>query len=163
MRRTSVGTLALVTAVVAVGGAAVLRLLESRGVYLPAVAWVEYVAILALAAGIFWAGWAVRAYQRGERPGLDPLRAARTFVLAKAAALTGALLAGRYLATVVVVMGQLGIEARRDQAVAAVVGAVCALVLTVVGLVVERFCELPPPDDGDSNGKGEEHADPLPS
>ncbi len=160
MRRTSVGTLALVTGVVAVAGAAVLRLLESRGIYLPAVAWVEDVAILVLAAGIFWAGWAVRAYQRGDRPDLDPLRAARTFVLAKAGALTGALLAGRYLATVLVVLGQLEIEARRDQAVAAGIGALCAVVLAVVGLVVEKFCELPPTDDGDDR---EERADPLPS
>ncbi|GAA1730410.1 hypothetical protein GCM10009809_27430 [Isoptericola hypogeus] len=159
MRRTSVGTLALVAGVVAVVGAALLRLLESQGVYLPAAAWVEYVAILALAGGIFWAGWAVRAYQRGDRPGLDPMRAARTFVLAKAGALTGALLTGRYLATVLVMLGQLDIESRRDQAVAAGIGAACAVVLTVVGLVVEKFCELPPPDDAD----GEEHADPLPS
>ena len=159
MRRTSVGTLGLITAVVAVVGAIVLRVLESRGVYLPPVAWFEDVALIGLAAGVFWAGWAVRAYQKGNRPGLDPLRAARTFVLAKAAAVTGALLAGRYLATVLVVAGQLEVEARRDQAVAAAIGAVCAVVLAVVGLVVEKFCELPPPDDTDR----EEHADPLPS
>lgn len=163
MRRTSVRTLVLVAAAVAVVGTVVLRLLESRGIYLPTVAWVEYVAMLGLAGGIFWAGWAVRAYQRGDRPDLDPLRAARTFVLAKAAALTGALLAGRYVATVLVVAGQLDIEARRDQGVAAGIGVACAVVLAVVGLVVERFCELPPPDDGDGDGRGEERADPLPS
>ncbi|CAM3562758.1 DUF3180 domain-containing protein [Isoptericola cucumis] len=161
MRRTSVGTLALVAGVVAVVGAVVLRLLETRGIYLPAVAWVEDAAMLALAAGIFWAGWAVRAYQRGDRPDLDPLRAARTFVLAKAGALTGALLTGRYLATVLVVLGQLEIESRREQAVAAGIGAVCAVVLAVVGLVVEKFCELPPSDDDD--GDREESVDPLPS
>jgi hypothetical protein len=162
MRRTSVGLLAAVAAVVAVGGAGLLRLLESRGVYLPAVAWVEDVAILALAGGIFWAGWAVRAYQKGDKPDLDPLRAARTFVLAKAGALTGALLAGRYVASVLVVLGQLHIEARRDQAVAAAVAAVCAVVLCVVGLVVEKFCQLPPPDDADGPD-AEERVDPLPS
>ncbi|MFD6176634.1 MULTISPECIES: DUF3180 domain-containing protein [unclassified Isoptericola] len=161
MRRTSVRLLAAVFAVVAVGGAGLLRLLESRGVYLPTVAWVEDVAMLALAGGIFWAGWAVRAYQKGDRPGLDPLRAARTFVLAKAGALTGALLAGRYVASVLVVLGQLQVEARRDQAIASAIAAGCALVLCVVGLVVEKFCQLPPSDDAE--GDTEEHADPLPS
>ncbi|MCA5893073.1 DUF3180 domain-containing protein [Isoptericola sp. NEAU-Y5] len=159
MRRTSVATLGLITAVTAVVGAVVLRLLESRGIYLPIVAWVEDIALLGIAAGIFWMGWAVRAYQKGDRPGLDPLRAARTFVLAKAGAFTGALLAGRYLATVLVVLEQLEIEARRDQAVAAGIAAGCAVVLAVVGLVVERFCELPPPDDTD----GKKDAEPLPS
>jgi phosphatidylglycerophosphate synthase len=159
MRRTSVRTLALVLVSVAAVGALLLRLLEGYGVYLPAVGWVECVAILALAGGIFTAGWAVRAYQKGDRPNLDPLRAARTFVLAKAGALTGALLGGRYLAEVAVHVGQLEIESRLDHAVAAAIAIVCSLVLAVVGLVVEKFCELPPSDDA----QAEESPDPLPS
>ncbi len=159
MRRTSVRTLALVLVSVAAVGALLLRLLEGYGVYLPEVGWVECVAILALAGGIFTAGWAVRAYQKGDRPNLDPLRAARTFVLAKAGALTGALLGGRYLAEVAVHVGQLEIESRRDHAVAAAIAVVCSLVLVVVALVVEKFCELPPPDDA----QAEESPDPLPS
>ncbi|MFC7878095.1 DUF3180 domain-containing protein [Isoptericola sp. NPDC057391] len=162
MRRTSVRLLVAVAAAVAVGGAGLLRLLESRGIYLPTVAWVEDVAILALAGVIFWMGWAVRAYQKGDRPDLDPLRAARTFVLAKAGALTGALLAGRYVASVLIVLDRMQIEPSRDQAVAAGIAAACAVVLCVVGLVVEKFCQLPPSDDADG-GDTEEHADPLPS
>jgi Protein of unknown function (DUF3180) len=149
MRRTSVRSLALVVVLVATIGALVLRMLEMRGVHLPAVPWVEDAAILVLAGGIFWSGWAVRSYQKGRRPGLDPLRAARTFVLAKAGALTGALLTGRYLAQILILLGDLDIEAQRDKAIAAAVAALCAVILTVVGLVVEKFCELPPPSDGD--------------
>ncbi len=159
MRRTSIRTLALVLVTVAAVGAIVVRLLEGYGIYLPKVAWIEDVAILGLAGGIFWAGWAVRAYQNGDKPDLDPLRAARTFVLAKAGALTGALLAGRYLAEVVVHVGQLEIEARQENTLAAGIAVVCSLVLTAVGLVVEKFCELPPPDET----QGEESPDPLPS
>jgi hypothetical protein len=159
MRRTSVRTLLAVFLGVALVGAVVLRMLETQGIYLPHVTWVEDVAIIALAAAIFWSGWAVRAYQNGDKPDLDPLRAARTFVLAKAGALTGALLAGRYLAEVLVLVGQLGIEARRDRAIAAAIALGCAVVLAVVGLVVEKFCELPPPDETES----EQSADPLPS
>jgi phosphatidylglycerophosphate synthase len=158
MRRTSLRTLLGVLLGVALVGAVFLRMLEAQGIYLPPVTWVEDVAILALAAAIFWSGWAVRAYQKGDKPDLDPLRAARTFVLAKAGALTGALLGGRYLAEVVVLVGQLGIEARRERAVAALIAFVCAVILSVVSLVVEKFCELPP-DDTES----EHSADPLPS
>jgi hypothetical protein len=155
MRRTSIRTLVAVVLGVAVVGAVVGRALAAQGVHLPAVAWIEDVAILALAAVIFWMGWAVRAYQRGDRPDLDPIRAARTFVLAKAGALTGAILAGRYLATVLGLLGDLDIDAQRDRVIAAAAAALCALVLSVVGLVVEKFCELPPPDDEDAeNGEG---------
>ncbi|PRZ08188.1 uncharacterized protein DUF3180 [Isoptericola sp. CG 20/1183] len=153
MRRTRLRTLAAVAAVVAVVGALLLRLLESRRVYLPGAAWVEVLAILLLAGLIFGAGWSVRAYLRGDRPDLSGLRAARTFAMAKAAAYTGALLTGRYVAHVLVVLPELEVEARRDQAVVSGVAALAAVALSVVGLVVEKFCEVPPPEDDD--GKAE--------
>lgn len=154
MRRTSVLSLGAVFGGVAVVGWPVLRALEAGGVYLPKVPWLVDVAILALAAAVFWLGWTVRAYQKGDRPSLDGLRAARTLVLAKAAALAGALLGGWYLAQVLLVLPDLVIEPRRDRAVAAGVAVVCAVALAVVGLVVEKFCQLPPSDgeENDSNG-----------
>ncbi|WP_125776284.1 DUF3180 domain-containing protein [Antribacter gilvus] len=157
MRRTPVRTLLLALVGVAVGGWLVLRALEGRGVHLPPVPWVVDVAILVLAGLALRLGWAVRAYQRGDRPSLDGLRAARTLVLAKAASLTGALLSGWYLAQVLVMLPDLAIEPRRDRAVAAGVAVLCSLVLAGVGLVVERFCELPPPgdDNGGRRGDGE--------
>lgn len=154
MTRTSVATLLKVLVGTTALGWIIVRTLESRGVYLPVVPWVVDVAILLLAGAVLASGWAVRAYQKGDRPSLDPLRAARTLVLAKAAALTGALLAGWYLAQVVVVLGDLGIDARRDRAVAAAVAVLCALVLAAVGLLVEKFCQLPP-QDGDDGVNGQ--------
>lgn len=118
MQRTKVTTLLLVTVATTLIGWFVVVGLERRGTYLPHVPWIVDVALVALAAGVFWAGWAVRSYLKGRRPSLDPLRAARTLVLAKAAALTGSLLAGWYLAQVVAVLGDLAIEARRDRAIA---------------------------------------------
>jgi len=146
MARTKVTTLLLVAVVTTLLGWLVVAGLERRGTYLPHVPWIVDVALVALAAGVLWAGWAVRSYLAGRRPSLDPLRAARTLVLAKAAALTGSLLAGWYLAQVLVVLGDLAIEARRDRAVAAGVAALCAVLLAVVGLVVEKFCQIPPED-----------------
>ena len=160
MRRTPIRVLVLTFVGVTFLGTLVLRALAARGVRLAPVAWIEYVAILALAGLIFAMGWAVRAYQKGRKPDLDPLRAARTFVLAKAAALTGAILAGRYLAAVLDVVGDLDIAAQRDRAIAAGIAAVCSLVLAVVGLVVEKFCELPPPDE-DATAPGSQDPAPL--
>ena len=147
MRRTSVRVLVLVFAGVTLVGTVVLRALAAQAVRLAPVAWIEWVAILALAAVIFWMGWAVRAFQKGRKPDLDPIRAARTYVLAKAAALTGAILAGRYLAEVLEVAGDLDIASQRHRAIAAGIAVLCSVALTVVGLLVERFCQLPPPED----------------
>ncbi|MBL0888414.1 DUF3180 domain-containing protein [Myceligenerans indicum] len=154
MRRTSILSLVAVLGGVAVVGWPVLRALEANGVYLPTVPWLVDVAIVVLAAVVFRLGWTVRSYQKGDRPSLDGLRAARTLVLAKAAALTGALLGGWYLAQVLLVLPDLAIEPRRDKAVAAIVAVVCAVALSVVGLVVERFCQLPPShgEENDTNG-----------
>jgi hypothetical protein len=160
MRRTSVRTLLLVAVATAVVGWFVVRLLQGRGTHLPAVPWLVDVAVVALAAAVFWAGWTVRAYQRGKRPSLDAIRAARTFVLAKAAALTGALLAGWYGAQVLVALPDLSIEAQRDRAVAAGVAVACAVLLAVVGLVAERFCQLPPDDRGEGREGSTTREDP---
>jgi MFS family permease len=165
MQRTKVTTLLLVTVATTLIGWLVVMGLERRGVYLPHVPWIVDVALVGLAGGVFWAGWAVRSYLKGRRPSLDPLRAARTLVLAKAAALTGSLLAGWYLAQVVVMLGDLAIEARRDRAIAAGVAALCAVALAVVGLIVETFCRIPPtdseePDRGRSRSTGDAEPEP---
>ncbi|WP_425955979.1 DUF3180 domain-containing protein [Xylanimonas sp. McL0601] len=160
MRRTPLRVVLLTAAGVTLAGTLLLRVLSGQGVQPPDVTWVEDVAILALAALIFWMGWAVRAYQKGKRPNLDPLRAARTFVLAKAAVLTGAILTGRYLATLLDVIGDLDIASQRSRAIAAGVAVLCSVVLTVVGLLVEKFCEIPPPDD-EAEQSGNHRPEPL--
>ena len=153
MRRTSIRVLVLTALGVTLVGLLVIRALDSAGHRPPPVAWIEDVALVALAVVIFWLGWTVRAYKRGNKPDLDALRAARTLVIAKAGALTGAILTGRYLASVLDVVGDLGITSQRDRAIAAGIAALCAILLTVVSLIAERFCEIPPPDDdAEKNG-----------
>ncbi|MGO1318133.1 MAG: DUF3180 domain-containing protein [Cellulomonadaceae bacterium] len=142
MRVTRIRSLILLALAVTVVGWGALDLLESRGIRLSPVHWMVAVVLVLLSAGVLIAGWAVRQYQRGKRPGLDGVRAARTFVLAKAAAVTGALLAGWYAAQTLTVIGDLMIEPRRHRAIAAAVAALLALGLSVVGLVVERWCRV---------------------
>lgn len=147
MRRTPWPRLLLVAVVAAAFAFGALRLAETRGATLLPVPLLSSVVVLLIAGVVVTLGWSVRQFTRGKRPGLDPLLAARTVVLATASAYTGAVLSGWYAAHVLVVLGDLAIPARRDLAVSAGAALVCTIALAVVGLVVERWCEVPPPDD----------------
>lgn len=152
MRRTPWPRLVLLAGAVAVVSATLLHTLEGRGVILVAPPVLAALVMLGIAAVIARLGWNVRQFVRGKRPGLDPLLAARTVVLATAAAYTGAILTGWYSGHVLVVLSRLGHPPLRDFAVEAGVCTLSAVVLAVVGLVAERWCEVPPPDDDDDGG-----------
>lgn len=147
MERTRVRTLLLVAVLATAVGWLVVRALGSRGVVLPQVPWLMVAVLVLIAAVVLAMGWSVRQYLRGKHPTLDPIRAARTAVLAKASCYTGALLAGWYAAQVLDVLRDLGIEAQRDRAVTAGLAVLGALVLASAGLVVEWMCRIPPPED----------------
>jgi len=147
MRRTSLASLILVTIVVMTIGVLVLLELTNRRYYLASISPAEWLAVAALAVGTVVLGRRVRAYLKGDRPGLDPIRAARTLAWAKAASYTGAILLGRYLATALVAGTDWQIAAQRERVVAAAIAALCALALTAAGVIVERWCQLPPPDE----------------
>lgn len=147
MRRTPWPRLVLLAAVAAAVGLAALRVAESRGATLLPVPAVAVAVVVLIAALVLSAGWSVRQYTRGKRPGLDPLVAARTVVLATAAAWTGALLSGWYAAQVLLVLADLEIEARRDLAVSAGAALLATVALCAVGLLVERWCQVQPPED----------------
>ena len=147
MRRTRWETLVGVALVVGVLTALLTMRLDRSGPGMPRVAWPVVVVELLIAAVVFAMGWAVRQFLRGKRPGLDPIRAARTAVLAKAACYTGALLTGWYGGQVVAFFGDAALPGNGGRAVSAAVAAGGAVVLAVVGLVVEWFCRVPPQDD----------------
>lgn len=147
MRRTPWPRLLLVAVVAALVSTGLLRLLEGRGWVLLPPAALSWVVVLLIAAVVARLGWNVRQFTKGKRPGLDPLLAARTVVLATASAHTGALLAGWYAGHVVLVARDLAITPRREVAVAAGVAVLASVVLAVVGLVVERWCQVEPPDE----------------
>ena len=152
MRRTPVRRLLVVAALslaVASGG---LRLAEGRGATLLPVPALASAVLLLIAALVMSLGWTVRQYTKGKRPGLDPLLAARTVVLATASTYTGALLSGWYGGQVLIVLRDLAFPARRAVAVSAGAALVCAVLLAVAGLVVERWCEVRPGDPDDPSG-----------
>jgi hypothetical protein len=82
---------------------------------------------------------------------LDPLLAARTLVLAQACAYEGTVLLGWHVG---IFLDQLRIwSLRSNQGITwlALAMAGGGLVMIVVGLLVERFCRIPP-EDGETNG-----------
>ncbi|GAB5079938.1 DUF3180 domain-containing protein [Arthrobacter sp. AD-310] len=86
-----------------------------------------------------------------KKTALDPLLAARTLVLAQACAYAGTVLLGWHVG---IFLDQLRVwSLRSDQGITwlALAMAGGGLAMIVVGLVVERFCRIPP-EDGDTKG-----------
>lgn len=158
MQRTRWQTLLTVAATTAALGWLVLRLLDRVAVEPPPVPWLVCLVMLVIAGVVFTMGWQVRQFLGGKRPQLNPIRAARTAVLAKASCYTGALLAGWYLSQVLAVLGDLSIASQRDRAQAAGLAALTAILMAVVGLVVEWFCRVPPPEEPEKEPPGPEQA-----
>lgn len=153
MRRTPWPRLLAVAVVATAVAFAVLRVLESRGGTLLPVPPIAWLVVLLIAGVVAVLGWTVRQYARGKRPEMDVLVAARTVVLATASAYTGALLTGWYAAQVLITLPDLEFSGRRDIATSAGIAALSAVALAVLGLVAERWCEVPPGDD-DEGGPG---------
>jgi len=149
MRRTSPVVLLLVITAVAALVAGGMQLSAGMRYGLAITTWIESAAILFLAATILWLGNQVRLFQKGEKPNFDGIRAARTLALAKAGALTGAVLLGRYGAVVLVTLsdwaGQFGSTGlARRIVINAAVAALASLALIAAALLAEKWCELPP-------------------
>ncbi len=98
-----------------------------------------------------------RAVHSKVKVHVDPFRAMRTAVLAKACSLAGGLLTGTGIGVVVYVLTR-PVMASSGSIWLSVVAAVSAIILLVGGLVAEFFCTLPPPEDED-----EEHPNQVPA
>ncbi|MDQ0680583.1 hypothetical protein QFZ30_003965 [Arthrobacter pascens] len=86
---------------------------------------------------------------------LDPILAARTLVLAQACAYAGTVLLGWHTG---IFLDQLRVwSLRSDQGITwmALAMAGGGLAMIVVGLLVERFCKIPP-EDGETPGEGKQ-------
>ncbi len=112
------------------------------------------IACVALGLVSLWLAYAVKQYLAGRRPALDPIRAARTVVLAQAAAYTGALLGGAFLGYAISVAADWGHLPRREAAIAAGIAALGAIVLLVCGWVAERWCRIDPPEADEAAAAG---------
>lgn len=164
MKRTSLTTILITIASSSVASWIALTFWRRAGHSLPPVSWMAVGVMLLIALVLLIAGWPIgqvtreardaaerRAEgkeDRGERRHrVDPLRAARTFVLAQAATITGSLLTGWYAATLFVLLTGPLVEARAAQLWPAGSATLAALILLGAGVIVEWFCQLPPSDE----------------
>lgn len=129
-----------------------LRIWDGRGHELPAASWGGVIVLAFMAFGVFFAGLPIRRFLRGRaKKPLNPLRAMRTLVLAQAAALTGALVAGWYLAQLLVLAPDLDVGSVRVLAVRLGALAAGGVLMSIAGLLTQAMCRVDKPDDGDGN------------
>ena len=124
------------------------RLYLNGGHLLGPASWVSAVMLVAMAILVIGAGLPVRRFLRGEaRKSLSPIRAARTLVLAQAAALTGSGVLGWYAAQVAHALGDLDLPGYRELLWRLLALCVASLVLTTAGMLTQRMCRVGPPED----------------
>ncbi|GAB3945872.1 DUF3180 domain-containing protein [Corynebacterium tapiri] len=83
-----------------------------------------------------------------DRTQLNPMTIARMMVVGKAAAWTGAIMAGGYSGLALYLVPKLQkLAAAGDELPIVIAGLIGAVVLGVAGVVLERHCQTPPPTD----------------
>lgn len=126
------------------------RLWTNDGRLIPPVSWVSAALMVAMAALVISAGLPVRRFLRGRATHpLNPLRAARSLVLAQAAALTGAAVLGWYAGQLAVVLPDLELVSYQRLVWRLVAVVAAAGVLIAAGLVTQRWCRVEPPEEAD--------------
>ncbi|OFT25085.1 MFS transporter [Brevibacterium sp. HMSC08F02] len=146
MRPTKASNLLAGGAIGLMVGAAGSWVLESWGSPAPEVPWPAIVGMLLLGGTLLVLGIPIKRWNDGERKQpIDPLQAARVAMMAKACSLTGAALSGWYLGSGIYILLSAGFL-RTGSAMAMFGTFVVAAALMTVGIVVERFCQLPPDD-----------------
>lgn len=164
MKPLNVPVLLLILVVGAGFGAQMLETLSARGHSLPIAGWLTTVVLLVLAAVLLVHGLPLRRYmlesaERREHPSFAPRRhqidlptAYRTVLLARACAYTGAVVGGIFAGQALfLLLSGTGDPWRGILPTAA--AALAGIVLAVLGVVVERWGQLPP-DDGEGSPEG---------
>jgi Na+/proline symporter len=127
-----------------------LRVWTGRGHELLPTSWGSVIVLVFMAFGVFFAGLPIRRFLRGQaKKPLNPLRAMRTLVLAQAAALTGALVTGWYVAQVLVLLPDLDVDSVREVAVRMGALAAGGVLMAIAGLVAQAMCRVDRGDEGD--------------
>ena len=132
-----------------------LRVWTGRGHELPPTSWGSVIVLVFMAFGVFFAALPIRRFLRGQaRKPLNPLRAMRTLVLAQAAALTGALVAGWYLAQVLVLWPDLDIGSVRAVALRLAASVAAGVLLAMAGLLAQAMCRVDKVEKAEKGNSG---------
>ena len=115
----------------------------NSGGLLPPASWISAVLLAVMAALVFAAGLPVRRFLRGQatKP-LSPIRAARTLVLAQAAALTGAGVLGFYAAQLALVLPDIDLPSYRSLMWRLLGLCLGAVLLAAAGMATQRMWRI---------------------
>ena len=120
-----------------------LRLWTGQGHDLFQTSWASVVVLVFMACGVFLAGLPVRRFLRGQaKKSLSPIRAMRTLLLGQAAALTGALVTGWYVAQVLVLLPLFDIPTRRAAVLRLAALAAGGVLMAAAGLLTQAMCRV---------------------
>jgi Protein of unknown function (DUF3180) len=107
------------------------------------------VTLVAIGVIVVLAGWPIRQAVRGHSTRrIDPFRAMRVLLLAKASTLAGALLGGAAVGFGVYLLSR-PVLPPAASLVPTFVTLAAAIILVVSGLLVEHWCRIPPEDDAE--------------
>ncbi|MBU2695102.1 hypothetical protein CCO04_08415 [Pimelobacter sp. 30-1] len=122
-------------------GAAIHPLCNRLGIVPPLVSTPQPLALLLLAGILGYGAWVTHRAVHVRRERLAPHQAVNRFVLGRASALVGALVAGGYLGYALTWIGDPA-ELADERLVRSLVAAACALAAMVAGILLERACRV---------------------
>ncbi len=113
----------------------------------PRVEWSSAGVLLLIAALVLALAYSTHRTIHRERRRMNQQRAVNLLVLAKAAALAGAFVAGGYLGFALHFIDRMEVELPRERVVRSLSAAVAAGLVMISGLLLERACRVPRDDD----------------
>lgn len=151
MKPLSIANLATILAAFAVVGAIVLTVFPTL-MFTP----VTGILFAAIAIVLFFLGRRVLAFRKGEDSRMTSLGAMNVAMFARSSAWVGAGTAGFFLGAILTMLPNTHAHFIRMSMLGAIISAAGAVVLVVIGIIVERWCQLDD-DEGASSG-GEQGA-----
>lgn len=152
MRITRIRVLGLIAAISAVLGWLVQRALTWSGMSRIDPQLALPIILVAAAVIVVILGIPIRRRLKGDPKPLNPFYATNVLMLAKSSALTGAVFFGASVGFLIFAF-TLPVVVVDDSTWMTIATGVAGLVLSIAGLIVEHFCQLPPSDD-DENADG---------
>jgi hypothetical protein len=113
----------------------------------PRVEWTSTAVLVVIASIVLALAYTTHRTIHRERKRMDPRRAVNLLLLAKAAALAGAVFAGAYLGFALHFIDNMDVDLPRERVIRSASAAVASIVVMISGLLLERACRVPRGDD----------------